>query len=93
MHHTGTAGLYHGVPGEMAEEIAVQLAPTYDEDWAKQVEELGNPSFYIDVALQTLLMKAGFTGVGAAKHGVSMFDKNYRAKDREARNLKDKVRD
>lgn len=66
--HTGSAKVMHSLPAEMIEEIAVQLTPTYQEDYSKQLEELRNPDFYTMVAAQTLIL-GGFTGsVGASAH-------------------------
>ena len=66
--HTGSAKIMHSLPAEMIEEVAVQLTPTYQENYSKQLEELQNPDFYAMVAAQTLIL-GGFTGsVGASAH-------------------------
>lgn len=77
-YHTGANQIYNGLPGEMIEEIAVQVTPTYREEnfvseYLNQLEELGNPSFYADVVGQTLIMSGGTTAVGAVGSAV-----NYR---------------
>ena len=66
--HTGSAKMMHSLPAEMIEEIAVQLTPTYQENYSKQLEELKNPDFYAMVAAQTLIL-GGFMGsIGASTH-------------------------
>lgn len=76
---TGSAKIFHGLPGEVLEEIAVQLTPTYQEDYSKQLEELANPRFYQDVIAQTLMIGAGFTGAAKAKHLANYYtDKEYK---------------
>lgn len=56
MYHTGTGKLWNGIPAEMLEEVAVQAMPTINQDYVDQLKELANPTFYADVAAQTLLM-------------------------------------
>ena len=67
--HTGPAKMMHSLPSEMAEEIMVQMAPVYREDYGKQMEELLDPSFYKQVALSTLIIGGGTSSVGLATHG------------------------
>lgn len=92
MYHTGQAQIWHGVPSEFLEEIAVQLTPSYvdnwKEEWEKQIEELANPEFYAQVALSTLIMGGTFTtfnkGAEAKKY---LFDKEYRKEVKKNRGL------
>lgn len=72
VNHTGSAKMMHSLPAEMIEEIAVQLTPTYKEEYQKQFDELSNPDFYTMVAAQTLIL-GGFTGsIGGASHFYNM---------------------
>lgn len=88
-YHTGGSKIFHNLPGEVLEEIAVQLTPTYMEDYSKQFEELSNPQFYVDVIAQTLLMGAGFGSVATGKHlGSYTFNKAYRDNIRDIRSTK-----
>lgn len=64
--HTGKMNLIDSAPGEVLEEIFVQLIPSYKQDYNQQLEELTNMDFYEDVIAQTLLMGVGFGGVGMA---------------------------
>ena len=66
MHHTGGNRIYHGLWGELAEEIVVQATPTLTENYLDQLEELVNPSFYADVVSQTILMSGGVASLGLA---------------------------
>jgi len=79
VNHTGSAKVMHSLPAEMIEEIAVQLTPTYQEDYQEQFKELGKADFYTMVAAQTLIL-GGFNGtVGGANHFYNMkTDSNYR---------------
>lgn len=91
--HTGAARMFHGLPGEIAEEIAVQLTPTYTENYSKQLEELTNPRFYADVIAQTLLMGGGFTTLGASQHAVNYAtDKEYRDNYKKNKDTKKELR-
>lgn len=88
-YHTGGSKIFHNLPGEVLEEIAVQLTPTYMEDYSKQLEELSNPQFYADVIAQTLLMGAGFGSVATGKHlGSYTFNKAYRDNIKDIRSTK-----
>ena len=66
--HTGIPKIYHGLPSEWVEELAVQVIPVFGEDYRQQVDELFNPSFHYDVALQTLLMGGGANVINTAPH-------------------------
>lgn len=69
----------HSLPSEMVEEITNQFLPTLGEDYASQLEELGNKDFYTQVALSTLLMGGGTQAFGAASHyGKKAFIPTYR---------------
>lgn len=91
-YHTGGAKIFHNLPGEVMEEIAVQLTPTYTEDYKRQLKELGNPNFYVDVIAQTLLMGAGFGSVATGKHlGSYTFNKDYRQNIKDLRVAKREI--
>ena len=65
----------------MAEEIAVQLMPTYMSDYSEQLKTLADPTFYMDVAAQTLILGGGPTMIGTSQHlSKYAFDKKYRDK-------------
>ena len=94
MYHTGASKMWNGLPSEVLEEVAVQLTPTYREDYSKQLEELSNPQFYIDVIAQTMLMGGGFTALNSGQHGYGyLTSKKYRDSDKKQRELKTGVRD
>lgn len=91
--HVGPAKMIHSLPAEMVEEIAVQLAPTYGEDYATQLNELTQPDFYAQVASATLLMGGGFTAFGAGIHYKNMamdadYRKAYRSQQNKIKDLK-----
>lgn len=91
-YHTGGAKIFHNLPGEVLEEIAVQLTPTYTEDYKQQLKELGNPNFYVDVIAQTLLMGAGFGSISTGKHlGSYTFSKDYRQNIKDLRATKKEI--
>ena len=67
MLHTGANKIYHGLPGEILEEIATQATPTLGDTWVdykNQLEELKNPQFYANIIGQSLLMSGGVTALG-----------------------------
>ena len=78
LYHTGANKVYDGLPGEIIEEIAVQAMPTFRtenfiEEYKNQLRELKEPTFYADIAGQTLVMSGGTTTLGAVGSAV-----NYR---------------
>jgi hypothetical protein len=79
--HTGQASLISSLPGEIAEEVWNQFMPTYKQDYAEQLEELKNASFYRDVVAQTLIMGGGFAGVGMAMRGRNYLSDKARLKE------------
>ena len=77
----------------MAEEIAVQLMPTYMSDYSEQLKTLADPTFYMDVAAQTLILGGGPTMIGTSRHlSKYAFDKKYREQYKANRDLKEEVR-
>jgi len=91
--HTGAAKIFHGLPGEVLEEISTQLTPTYTEDYQKQLQELANPSFYMDVVAQTLLMGGGFTALGTGKHALDYTTSpEYRKQYKENKESKKEIK-
>ena len=66
MYHTNGYNLIDSIPGEVFEEMVVQATPTVGQDYAEQLQELVNPSFYADVLAQTVLMQGGTTPIGIA---------------------------
>ena len=91
--HTGTGRIFNSLPAEMAEEIAVQLMPTYMSDYSEQLKTLADPTFYMDVAAQTLILGGGPTMIGTSQHlSKYAFDKNYREQYKANRDLKEEVR-
>ena len=91
LYHTGTAQMWHGLPGEVLEEIAVQMTPSYMNSWEQnwnQMKELGNPQFYMDVVAQTLIMGGAFTGINQVQHGVNyLTSSKYRENIKQNRDL------
>lgn len=87
MYHSGVNNVYHGLPGEILEEIAVQATPTLGEDYSEQLKELKNPEFYADIIGQTLLMSGGMTTLGA----VSKI-RNYKA-NQQMYDMRKSIRD
>ena len=79
--HTGQASLISSLPGEIAEEVWNQFMPTYKQEYAEQLEELQNASFYRDVVAQTLIMGGGFAGVGMAMRGRNYLNDKARLKE------------
>lgn len=91
--HTGTGRIFNSLPAEMAEEVAVQLMPTYMSDYSEQLKTLANPTFYMDVAAQTLILGGGPTMIGTSQHlSKYAFDKKYREQYKANRDLKEEVR-
>lgn len=91
--HVGPSKVIHNLPAEMAEEIMVQMAPVYREDYGKQMEELLDPSFYKQVALSTLIIGGGSSTVGLATHGYNYatneeYKKEYDKVELEKQELK-----
>lgn len=84
-HHTGGSGrLFHSLPAEIAEEIAVELTPTYMESYSDQLQNLADPMFYVDVMAQTLVMGGAMSSMGYAKHNMKKFtDKDYRKRSND----------
>lgn len=77
--HVGHAKMVNSLPSEMLEELAVQMTPTYGEDYVNQLSELQKGSWYADVALSTLLTTGVMNSVGAAGHYSKLLtNKNYR---------------
>lgn len=66
--HTGKNKLWHGIGPEIWEEVAVQLTPSYMEDYSKQLEELSNPQFYLDVTAQTLALGKAMKTLSSTPH-------------------------
>lgn len=78
----------HSLPSEMIEELGVQIAPSFNIDYADQVSEFANPDFYLNIAYSTVLMQAGFgAGGGALQQGKMIVDKDYRTLVRERKNI------
>lgn len=65
--HTGSFKMLNSLDGEIAEEIFVQLTPSYGEDYYENFEQLLTPSFYKDVAIQTAILGAKGRALGGAK--------------------------
>ena len=85
--HVGPNKIIHNLPAEMAEEIMVQMTPTYREDYGKQMEELLDPSFYKQVALSTLIIGGGASSVGLATHGFNYTTNEEYKKDYDRNTL------
>jgi hypothetical protein len=64
MYRTGSGRIVHGLPEEMFEEILSQATPSVNRDYTEQLNQLKDPSFYVDVLAQTALMGGMFTGLG-----------------------------
>lgn len=82
LYHTGANKVYDGIPGEMIEEIVTQVLPTFRtenfvEGYKAQLRELQDPTFYADIAGQTLVMSGGTTTLGLAGSTV-----NYRKRNK-----------
>lgn len=91
--HVGPSKVIHNLPAEMAEEIMIQMAPVYREDYGRQMEELLDPSFYKQVALSTLIIGGGSSTVGLATHGYNYatneeYKKEYDKVELEKQELK-----
>ncbi len=94
IYHTGINKIWHGLPAEVMEEIAVQATPIYQEDYVEQLKELANPSFYVDVIAQTLLMGGMFSTVGATHHGYKYAtDKKYREDFKDLKKKKEVIKE
>ena len=81
MYHSGAGQIYHGVGGEVLEEIATQITPTVSENYTQQIKELANPAFYADIVSQTLMMSGGMATLGLASQ-VKNYNKNKEMYDR-----------
>lgn len=72
LHGWSRGRIYHGLPSELIEEYAVQLAPVWDEHWkekyAEQWNEMFTAQFNLDVLAQTMLMGAGFSAIQYGSH-------------------------
>lgn len=92
MYHVGKNRLWHGFPAEVMEEIAVQLTPTYTEDYVKQLEELKNPEFYAQIMVTTGVLGGGNAVVSK---GIDLYryqtDAEYKAEVKKARDFKDRM--
>jgi len=97
VNQVGPAKVMHSLPGEMIEEIAVQMTPTYQEDYHKQLEELKNPDFYLMIGAQTLLLNSAFSTVGGVSHYYNMaknedYRNQYRANQDNKKIIKETYR-
>lgn len=91
--HVGPGKVLHSIPGEMVEEIAVQLTPVIGEDYAQQLNELASPDFYTNVLASTVLMGGSFSVTGAAFHyGKLATNSEYRDANKKAENRKELLR-
>lgn len=89
MYHTGVGKIWHGLPSEFVEEIAVQLTPTYGEDYSKQLDELTNPEFYAQVGLSVALLGGAFTGVSKTSEAYNyLTNDDYRKQVKKAKDFK-----
>ena len=95
MFHTGGAKIWHGFPAEVMEEIAVQLTPSYGEDYVKQLDELKNPEFYAHVIVATGLLKGFNVGMSKAtdlyREVSKRGDSEYQKDKKERKDFKEKV--
>jgi hypothetical protein len=64
MYRTGSNRIVHGLPEEMFEEVLSQITPSVNRDYTEQLNQLKDPSFYVDVLAQTAMMGGMFTGLG-----------------------------
>jgi hypothetical protein len=82
--HTGVGQLWNGIPSEIMEEIATQVTPTVNQDYANQLKELTNPTFYADIAAQTILMGGAPIAMGSVKQLVNIRKNNKLMDEKES---------
>ena len=86
--NVGPAKVLHSVPAEMFEEIVVNLLPSVNGDYKKQLEQLGDADFYSMVAAQTLIMGGGTQALANGVHYGNMWtNKEYRDNIKEKNTL------
>lgn len=83
----GEAAHINSYFGEIVEEVATQLTPIYQEDYAQQLEELKNPEFYVGIAMTTGLLNASTNIMSRTINGTSSF---FTSAEIKALNLKNK---
>ena len=54
--HSGIGKIWHGIPGEVGEEVLNQFIPVMDENLLENIKQLGTFNWWRDVVSQTVLM-------------------------------------
>lgn len=77
--HVGPGKIIHSFPGEMLEEIAVQLTPIIGEDYVQQVGGLAEADFYTNLFFSTAMLSGSTSALGGMAHYSSMItNQEYR---------------